>query len=297
MLVHPLPLVADMKFSYYVGCRERILSRDYDRLIGFLHEHGYTAIEPLESELAPCHMFASPAEAAELRTRLDREGIAVCCYSVCTDVYTTPAASRAFLLLQAEIAAALGSPYLHHTIYPPFAPTPDMPSYNDALEAVLPTLCEVIRYAASLGVTVIYEPQGLVFNGSGLTDLIARLRACRGCEGVGVCFDFGNPAFVDCHPQDMLDDLMPLIRHVHVKDYKLLDSSSSDAPYNTASLRPMTEVAVGEGDMHAAQMLARINDYGYGGYYSIETTPSAPMTDFDAAGIEAVKFIKESIKG
>ena len=286
-----------MKFSYYVGCRERILSRDYDGMIEFLHAHGYSAIEPLESELASCHMFSSLAEASELRAILDREGIAVSCYSVCSDIYTTPTASREFLYSQAEIAAALGSPYLHHTIYPPFAPTPDMPSYSAVLDVVFPVLCDVIRYAASLGVTVIYEPQGLVFNGRGLVELITKLRTIAGCSDVGICFDCGNPAFVDCSSAELLDELLPLVRHVHVKDYKFLDPSVLTAPYRTASLRPMTEVTVGDGDMHAAQMLARLDEYCYSYYYSIETTPSAPMTDFDAAGIEAVKFIKESIKG
>lgn len=286
--------VAEVKLSYYAGCRERLLTRDYASLVRFLHENGYTAIEPLESELAAEHIFASPSEAAELRALLNGQGISVSCYSVCTDLYSTPDASRDFLCSQARIAAALGSPYLHHTIYPPFVPTPNMPTYESALRVVLDPLCDVIRYAADLGVTVLYEPQGFVFNGHALTSLVEQLHSVSGCEGVGVCFDFGNSAFVDCPPTELLPELLPHVRHVHVKDYKYLDEHlASGAPYRTASHRPMAEVPLGEGDVDCRRLLAVLRNYGYDGYYSTESIPTQSGMDCDSAGISAANYIRK----
>ena len=285
--------VAEVKFSYYVGCRERLLSRDYEGLVKFLHENEYTAIEPLESEISHERLFSSPGEAKRLSSFLNREGISVSCYSAFADIYSTPEASRDFLFEQAEIAAALGSPYLHHTIYPPFIPVPDMPDYEKALSVVFAPLCDVIKYAARLGVAVLYEPQGFVFNGKGLIKLLDELHRVDACSGVAVCFDFGNSAFVDYQPSALLTELLPLVRHVHLKDYKYLDASLSDcATYYTSSGRPMVETLLGDGDVQVESMLARLRDHGYDGYYSTELVPTYPKSYFDSAGVSAVKFAR-----
>lgn len=286
--------MANVKFSYYTGCRERLLSRDYNGLFSFLRENGYTAIEPLEFELANEKIFSSYDEAVALRSLLDENGIAVSCYSVCVDVFADPASSREFLLTQAKIAAALGSPYLHHTIYPPFVNVPDMPTYDEALQGVLPTLCDVIRYASKLGVTVLYEPQGFVFNGKSLASLIKHLHTVEGCEDVGVCFDFGNSAFVDCEPTDLLNELFPFVRHVHLKDYKYVDESINADKYRTKGGKAMVEVLFGEGDMNVERLISVLREKGYNGYCSTEVIPIVPKIDHDVAGNLAVEFIRKN---
>ena len=70
----------------------------------------------------------------------------------------------------------------------------------------------------SRGITCLYEPQGMYFNGiKGLKGLVDKLKANG--RKVGVCADFGNSLFVDEAPDEVIGAFIDDVRHVHVKDY------------------------------------------------------------------------------
>ena len=58
--------------------------------------------------------------AAEDRRVLDGHGLPVSCYSVGVQLFTDdPETAEEQMARHIEAAAALGSPYLHHTLFPP----------------------------------------------------------------------------------------------------------------------------------------------------------------------------------
>ena len=279
-----------IKFSYYLGCRERILKREYGELVSFLKRSGYSAIEPLEF-IGQEQMFDGIDEATRLSFILKREEIAVSCYSVYVDVYEDPDAAEKFLKKQIDITSALGCPYFHHTLRPLLDQSLGEVDIDVVMPAILPTLKRLAEYAATKGITMLYEPQGLCFNGANLSKLINSLKS-MGAENVGVCLDFGNPAFVDYKASNLIDELAPLICHVHIKDYKYCDCD--DASYSSISGKHFYEVGYGLGDMQCDECVRRLVERGYGGYFSTELTPVG--TTPDDAGIDAVKSVAQLFK-
>ena len=279
-----------VRFSYYLGCRERILKREYDEFVGFLKQAGYTAIEPLEFSMLE-QMFDSVDDATALSSMLKREGIAVSCYSVYIDVYEDPDAAEKYLKKQIDITSALGCPYFHHTLRTLLDKSSGEVDIDVVMPAILPTLKRLAEYAVDKEITLLYEPQGLCFNGANLSKLINSLKS-MGAENVGVCLDFGNPAFVDYKALNLIDELVPLIRHVHIKDYKYCDCD--DAIYRSISGKCFFEVGYGFGDMQCDECVRRLVERGYGGYFSTELTPVG--TTPDDAGIDAVKSVAQLFK-
>ena len=274
-----------VRFSYYLGCRERILKREYDEFVGFLKQAGYTAIEPLEFSMLE-QMFDSVDDATALSSMLKREGIAVSCYSVYIDVYEDPDAAEKYLKKQIDITSALGCPYFHHTLRPLLDKSSGEVDIDVVMPAILPTLKRLADYAATKGITLLYEPQGLCFNGANLLRLINDLIG-EGVTNVGVCLDLGNPAFADYKALDYISELAPLIRHVHIKDYKYCGVDA--ASYRSIGGKHFCEVAYGCGDMQCDECVRRLVERGYDGYFSTELAPVGIIPD--DAGIDAIKEI------
>ena len=279
-----------IKFSYYLGCRERILKREYGELVSFLKRSGYSAIEPLEF-IGQEQMFDGIDEATRLSFILKSEEIAVSCYSVYVDVYEDPDAAEKFLKKQIDITSALGCPYFHHTLRPLLDQSLGEVDIDVVMPAILPTLKRLAEYAATKGITMLYEPQGLCFNGTNLSKLINSLKS-MGAENVGVCLDFGNPAFVDYKALNLIDELVPLIRHVHIKDYKYCGVDT--ASYKSIGGKHFCEVAYGRGDMRCSECIGKLIDRGYDGYFSTELSPVGISPD--DAGIDAVKSVAQLFK-
>ena len=95
-----------------------------------------------------------------------------------------------------DVAAQLGSKYFHFTLVPDFSFSADAPSYDEVLDNAIIGASRVAEQGAKHGITSIFEPQGMYFNGEGLTrfyDMINRLSVT-----VGICMDAANLCFVNC---------------------------------------------------------------------------------------------------
>ena len=283
-----------MKYSYYSGCRERVLTRDYNALCKFVHDNGYVAMELLENWFVDDPLFNTVDEAEKFKDILDANKLCVSCYSVYIDVYTEAEIAKEYLKKQIRIANAVGSPYFHHTIYPPLVCSDK--SFEELLGSVKPTLCEIIRYAASYGFTVLYEPQGMYFNGDAFIDFIKELKNEDGCNDVGVCFDNGNSAFVDYPPYELLCKTLENVKHVHIKDYKYLSDDETANLYVTKSGKKMREVQYGHGDMRGIDCIRVLEKNGYSGFYSTELNLQDKQISADEAGCRAVAELKETFK-
>ena len=276
-----------IKFSYYFGCRERVISREYDNLFAFLKSEGYEAIELLELYNEE-QIFNSESEACEFADLLKLNNISVSCHSVYVDVFESIEFSENYLKKQVDIASIIGSPYLHHTIKPQLEITSEKEDVDDLIAKVLPVLKNVADYAKSKGIKLLYEPQGMYFNGEGLKKPINAFVE-NGVENVGVCIDFGNTMFVDYTPMQIIADLMPYVCHAHIKDYKLCAEGEGD--YRSAAGQSFYEVGYGRGDMKNSECLKALLCAGYDGYFSTELTPRG--VEADDAGVDAIAKIRK----
>ena len=218
----------------------------------------------------------SPAadDPARVREILRRNGLTVSCYSVAATLRDTPKRTKAeameILRRSAELAAEIGSPYLHHTVVSSIAVDRGAPPFEGILEELLDAAEEIARYAESLGLTVLYEPQGMYVNGDGLDRFFGEMQ--KRCKSVGICGDVGNSLFVDHAPEQVFLRFSREIRHVHLKDYAVFRSPKEDETcYETRGGLYLAERELGRGEVQLAKCIASLKAAGYTGAYSLET--------------------------
>lgn len=142
------------------------------------------------------------------------KGIRFACFSVYVDLTGDDRETQIEMLKgYAQVAAVVGSPYLHHTIAPDhITPRRDMLSvfYDRGITAVR----EVYDYARELGVRTIFEDQGYVFNGvDGFGKFLREVD-----RDVGVVIDTGNIFQVDEQPEEFIKAFADKVCHAHLKN-------------------------------------------------------------------------------
>ena len=171
-----------------------------------------------------------------------------------------------------EIAAILGAPYFHHTIALNFS-DPQLTKdnfdlfYNRGLEAVR----ALYDYAQTFGIRTIYEDQGFLFNG--VENFARFLRDVD--RNVGIVADFGNIQFVDQQVEDFIRAFPDRIVHVHVKDY-LVEQTPSSQSYASWGGNYLTDCLMDAGGVHTAEGFRALREIGYQGPVSLECAPIGP---------------------
>lgn len=267
------------RLAMYAGFPEAVRSGGIRAAAETAVRMGYGAVEFLEFVHRPERDLAKTAEEArELKSVLDAYGLTVSCFSVVARLWepeqTEAARQRQVERLArfSEIAAALGAPFLHHTLATAWAVTAP---YGEVFDAALPLAVRVATYAAECGLTTLYEPQGFYFNG---VDGFGRFyRAMKGeCPSVGVCGDVGNPLCVDEDPVPFFREFAGEIRHVHLKDFRIC--GEGDRPAGGLTTRGggyLADCTVGTGDVDLEACLAPLSEAGYRGAFSVEHAAEA----------------------
>lgn len=253
--------------------------------VRFARACGFDTVEvlqPMQPSARP--VFKTPAHVEELRRELDAADMRCACFSVSSNVLANnlgESGDRSAVdeLKQcADIAKTLGSPYLHHTLTLGYIP---QSARMDSLEAIFPELteraAEVARYANSIGLTVLYEPQGYYVNG---LEGFAKFYDCMKRKGldIGVCGDMGNSLYVNCAPDAFFARYAQEIRHVHLKDFyiedEVLNRRNAKASRSWDMIRDgrmITEARLGEGLVDMDACMAYLRKAGYDGAYATET--------------------------
>ncbi len=256
-----------MKFSMYDQFTELVRAHGIEQAAVYAQAHGFSAVEFLGTVHPPVE---SISEAEHARRVLAAQGLSVSCYSVGTTLYDSPSEEEN-LLRHAEYAAALGSPYLHHTLHCSLTRPAASPSFETVLEDVVPRALRVARYAEKLGLVCLYEEQGVYFNGiRHFGTFFHRMQSQA--TNIGVCADLGNILFADESAEDFVRAFAAETRHVHIKDYRRTFEPPTDgtAAFRSAGSMYLTETAVGEGDAHVAACLSILREAGYDGRFSLE---------------------------
>ena len=278
-----------MKISMYAWFVDIVAREGIERAADIARELGCEAVEFIDIYGREPSV---PAEetARKYREVLKSRGLSVACYSVATDLikpdepdYDSEAVLE-FLFHGAQMAAAIGSPFLHHTLirnflYEEATYTKD---FSSVLERTLPYAERVADYCESLGLTTLYEPQGLYFNGKErFQEFYYRMKKLG--KRLGVCGDMGNSLFCDWRPEDFYASMIDDIKHVHAKDYVYADViSEGERIYTSMGGKKIRACPFGEGDVDLGYCFDLLSKKGYSGAVSLEGEYKAPIEQMTA---------------
>lgn len=207
--------------------------------------------------------------AKKLRAYADAKGVRFCCLSCYTSITPENAAEETQRLKDyVDVAHILGSPYFHHTIVSGHAvPEQMLPRKEVLFQTAIDVIRQVFDYAAPLGVRLVYEDQGYLFNGvenfRRFLDTVDR--------DVGVVLDFGNHYHVDEPLDGFLEAFADRVCHAHIKDVLYGDAPDGTPGWShTLHGKFFKVVPMGDGIMDHKTYIDRLEKAGYKGCYSIE---------------------------
>lgn len=284
-----------MNFTMYAKFNNRVREYGIEETADYARSLGFSSVEFIDCARKNWEMLVPDRKTAEhFKKVLASRSLSVACYSVVANLYEagmtpdTVTETERYLMHYAEMAAALGAPYLHHTLLLGQKRTPDLP-LEKMVSLIVPVAARVARYAHSLGVTCIYEDQGEYFNG--VADFGAFFRAIKAeCPWVGVCGDVGNVLFVDTSPAAFFRAFAPDILHVHIKDY--VNAREADGTPGWADSVGgvwLKECVVGEGVVDVPTCLSILREVGYRGAIAMENNHESDFVEGTETAMQLVK--------
>ena len=273
----------------YSGFSELVKSKGTKAAAEFASSAGASSVELLEMiDKDELHLtYSTPEEAREALAVLKAHGLSVACFSVGVNLVDIVSEKPKIILrsierlkLCARIAAALECPFLHHTLVHALAPSIGAPSYDEVCELAISAARDVADYCLGLGITCLYEEQGMYFNGTfGFGYFFSRMKSV--CSNVGVCGDVGNSFFVDETPKAIFAAHAADIKHVHVKDYfvkkELSEGEVCRHPSRGGAF--ILRAPIGEGDINIAECFKILGEVGYSGAFAIEDSDLPALPD------------------
>ena len=142
-----------MNFTMYTNFTGNVKSEGIERAAEIASSLGFSSVEFIEltkPTWVPC--IHSVEEAKEMKRVLDLNGLSVACYSIGATLYVpgmtpeTVTDVEKTLYHYAEIAAAVGSPILHHTLIMNDVRASDLP-FSEALRLIVPVAVRIAKYA------------------------------------------------------------------------------------------------------------------------------------------------------
>lgn len=280
-----------MEFTFYSGLNEMIRDKGIEAAADYAVRMGFTSVEFIDSAGAEYpQAVKTVGEAKQYRQVLESRGLRVACYSVGTTVYQNEEAVLS-LMRHAEIAAALGSPYLHHTLLLWLTMPENGPATTEeGLRIAVDAAVRVAKHAEKFGVTCIYEDQGMYING--VENFGRFYHAVKAqCKNVGVCGDVGNILFVDEHPEAFIKAYASEVVHVHIKDYILKSGECSPGMYwmPTRGGNWLRDTMIGSGCIDFKACVDALKEAGYRGAYALELCHPEP---FDEGVKQAMEYLE-----
>ncbi len=274
-----------MEFAAYAGFSRYILENGFEKAAAYAKKLGFSAVEMLADK--KYNPVPDVETARQAKHTFDKYGLRVACHSVCVNLWDSESkhsygfkiskADEQFLLNQVEVAAVLGSPYVHHTLLPWLTLPADAPDYEEAIETVVEAAVRIADYAATFGITCIYEDQGYYVNGiEGFYGFFSKMKAR--CKNVGICGDLGNILFVNETPEAFLEANMKDVCHVHIKDYLWKKAKVSPGIYwhHAKEYSWLRDTMIGNGVVDFEVCMKLLKDAGYDGYFSLENAHPEP---------------------
>jgi len=239
---------------------------------------GFGAVElyadcPVNTPDSPVQKPTLPMQipVQQMRDTLEKHGLQAACYSIGVNLLTADE-EVLFQEMQQHVnyAAAIGSPYLHHTLIPWLVRPQGAPGYEQALAAVLPKARRIADMCAQQGLACLYEPQGTYFNGvQGLCGFFEQIR--KTCPNTFFCADTGNSLFVNESPSQVFAAIAEHVRHVHIKDYAVLNEKPARGAMLRFDGKYIADTPLGQGVTDLPACRQALRQYGYNGAVALET--------------------------
>ncbi|MBQ7059278.1 MAG: sugar phosphate isomerase/epimerase [Firmicutes bacterium] len=160
--------------------------------------------------------------------------------------------------------------------------------FEKVFEGIVRAAKDLCDYNAQYGNPVLSENHGILFNGA---DRMKRVYLAVDKKNYGITMDVGNALCVGEDPLVMVEELLPIVRRVHFKDFyvrgaeEALAIGTEDSEGNR--LKEEGTIAysgwltsrygdylrgaiVGQGDVPVQLIVDKLLDYGYDGYLSVE---------------------------
>ncbi|WP_375443865.1 sugar phosphate isomerase/epimerase family protein [uncultured Fibrella sp.] len=231
---------------------------DLATIINMAAKSGYQAVEFRglmgELDLPKSPAFDTAAHIQETRTQFSDRDICICNLGSSAQLHHADAAKRRKNLDDArrfiDLAHELDCPFVR--VFPDQLP-PDQ-NRNETLHLISDGLLELGTYAQTSGVTVLLESHGELTR----SELLLPIMQAAKHPNVGLIWDIVN-MWVDAQeaPAMVYQQLKPFIRHVHVKDLRLVASKHQ-------------YVQVGQGEAPLRTAIDALKAGNYRGYYSFE---------------------------
>ena len=242
--------------------------------IDYAAEVGFDAVEPSRGREFNGSLADMLEAAKRVKEHAAEKNIRLSCFSECVDIVTESKAAATMEALRdhAKVTAALGIPYLHHTILPGCNHLAwGNKKFDELLAIAVKNIRDIYDYAEALGVKVVYEDQGFTFNGGERFERL--LNAVD--RDIKVVADLGNIMFVDEDPVDFVGRFAPHIVHVHVKDYIRKSAYGNDPGkdggwYTTRRGDYLRGTIVGHGSIDYVACCKILISAGYTGSFSLE---------------------------
>ena len=243
---------------------------DVEQFIIYAKNDGCEGIEMLPyGELYSDHGVEYAKRVREVH---EREGIPCSCYSYGISYFPDPKRALEQMKTSVDIAFELGSPYFHHTFQCALSQK-DVPAeftvYPNSEKLFVDFGKEIAYYAGEKGLTCIYEDQGYYIN---TVERLGNLISKIDLPNTGVCLDIGNSLFYDTYPEVFAGAFAHLVKHVHVKDYIVNESSACPGIGWDASVsgKWLKNCLPGAGVVNMEKIFRILLSAGYDGFYSLE---------------------------
>ena len=264
------------------------VDRDLDAVLKSVEQlknEGFDAVEPISLRNFWDDSVAI-YNAEKIKEKVLELGMSVSCYSLAVNMLSDPNA-RALLKKTTDLAAAMGAPYLHHTMEGKMTHI-GLPAY----QSVEPTFVEMSReaaeYAGEKGIACIYEDQGFLIN---TPDRLDSLIAKVNMPNTGVCLDVGNSLFYDIPAEEYTARFAGIIKNVHIKDYLYKTTPpGADKWRRTIHGNYLNDCPIGYGAVNFDRIFSLLVKAGYDGYFSLEGTGHHDRAKGVQLAMDAMKY-------
>lgn len=206
-------------------------------------------------------------ELAQVETKLKETGLKVASYSTSNNFANPDAEARQAdvekMRRAIDMAVRLEAPIVRV-----FAgDLAEGVSYDEARAWIVEGLQAAAPYAQEKGVRLALENHGLM---AGRGQQVKELIHSVGSEALGSTFDCGNFLLVNDTPEEAIEVLLPLVYHVHFKDFRPAPENFSGPSYKGLGDTRLVGTIAGEGMVDLDVILGKLHEHGYDGWLAVE---------------------------
>ncbi|UUZ81392.1 sugar phosphate isomerase/epimerase [Paenibacillus sp. P26] len=249
-------------------------------------ETGVNAVEPL-------HRFWNPeTDIPQIEKALQQEGLEVACVGASNNFALPDAAERDSQLQQIIDSVNIADRFGAQVVRVFSGNLQEGLSFEQGRDGILEGLKKVAEYAGKKNVVLCLENHGLFAGKAGQVASIIREVDSPSLRST---FDMGNFLLVDENPNEAMEQPLPLIGHVHCKDFVQVEEGFQGDTYTALSGSVYTGTVIGEGSVDLPHLLGRLHENGYGGWITVEFEGSEEQKLGSIRSVANLKRILEKL--